>query len=116
MAKECGLATVVVTHHCPTPKSTHESFRTGPSSELNAFFASDMTLDIMDWDPDLWIHGHTHYAFDYPVDDTGQICKTRVVCNPRGYVGYEAPPGARGFDLDKTVEVIAPSRSNEHTS
>ena len=31
----------------------------------------------------LWIHGHTHHEFDYMVGDT------RVVCNPRGYVGYE---------------------------
>jgi hypothetical protein len=28
----------------------------------------------------LWIHGHTHTAFDYTVGNT------RVVCNPRGYV------------------------------
>ena len=27
----------------------------------------------------LWIHGHTHTAFDYWVQGT------RIVCNPRGY-------------------------------
>jgi hypothetical protein len=32
----------------------------------------------------LWTHGHTHEDFDY------HIGSTRVVCNPRGYVGYEA--------------------------
>ena len=31
----------------------------------------------------LWTHGHTHHEFDYMVGST------RVVCNPRGYVGYE---------------------------
>jgi len=31
----------------------------------------------------LWIHGHTHESFDYMVGDT------RIVCNPRGYIGYE---------------------------
>jgi len=32
----------------------------------------------------LWTHGHMHNASDY------MIGETRVVCNPRGYVGYES--------------------------
>jgi hypothetical protein len=31
----------------------------------------------------LWTHGHTHHKFDY------MIGETRIVCNPRGYEGYE---------------------------
>ena len=31
----------------------------------------------------LWTHGHTHENFDY------MIGSTRIVCNPRGYDGYE---------------------------
>ena len=42
----------------------------------------------------LWIHGHTHTAFDYTVRGT------RVVCNPRGYAGEQT-----GFRADLVVEV-----------
>lgn len=31
----------------------------------------------------LWLHGHTHDSFDYPVQTSN--LPTRVVCNPRGY-------------------------------
>jgi hypothetical protein len=32
----------------------------------------------------LWTHGHTHHSFDYVIGET------RIVANPRGYIGYEA--------------------------
>ena len=80
---------VVVTHHAPSPLSIHEQYRTGSNSILNMFFCSDMTVDVMDRDPDLWIHGHVHNAFDYLLDSTEQICSTRIVCNPRGYLNHE---------------------------
>ena len=38
---------------------------------------------ILEHQPRLWIHGHTHESFDY------EIGKTRVVCNPRGYASTE---------------------------
>jgi hypothetical protein len=44
----------------------------------------------------LWTHGHTHEDFDY------MIGTTRIVCNPRGYDGYEER--ADHFEL-KYVEV-----------
>mgnify|MGYP001222896775 CR=1 FL=1 len=46
----------------------------------------------------LWIHGHTHDSFDYPVNGT------RVLCNPRGYAkdGVSENPF---FDPDLVVEV-----------
>jgi hypothetical protein len=44
----------------------------------------------------LWTHGHTHHVFDY------RIGSTRIVCNPRGYVGYE--DRADEFELI-TVEI-----------
>jgi len=44
----------------------------------------------------LWTHGHTHHEFDY------MIGECRVVCNPRGYHGYE--PQADSWTL-KTFEV-----------
>ena len=36
----------------------------------------------------LWTHGHTHEDFDY------HIGSTRILCNPRGYDGYEARAGS----------------------
>lgn len=103
--KAAGRKVVVVTHHAPTPMSIHEQYRTGPQAALNMFFCSDMTLDIMDHNPDLWIHGHVHNAFDYLVDSTKQICSTRVVCNPRGYHGEESDPVLRGFDVNMLIDV-----------
>jgi hypothetical protein len=41
----------------------------------------------------VWTHGHTHDVFDYTV---GQ---TRILCNPRGYKGYEQ----RAEEFDPTV-------------
>jgi hypothetical protein len=39
----------------------------------------------------LWTHGHTHHEFEYVIGET------KVVCNPRGYIGYEA--NATNFKL-----------------
>lgn len=100
--KAAGNKVVVVTHHAPSPRSIHPMYH---GDVMNMFYYSDMTLDIMDHDPDLWIHGHVHNAFDYFVDSTLQICKTRVICNPRGYVGEESDPTTRGFDVDKLIEL-----------
>lgn len=79
--------TVVVTHTCPHPLSVHEQYA---GDQLNPAFVSDLSAVIETHQPDLWVHGHTHSSFDYVVPGA----KTRVVCNPRGYVkrwnyGYE---------------------------
>ncbi len=71
--------TVVVTHTCPHPMSTHPQY-TG--NNLNPAFTSDLNEVIERFQPAAWIHGHTHASFDYVVPATA----TRVVCNPRGYV------------------------------
>jgi len=84
--------TVVVTHHCPHEGSIHPKYK---GDLLNAAFTSDLTDEIELGRPDLWIHGHTHCAFDYVVGET------RIVCNPRGY-GRE---NAARFDPEMVVEV-----------
>ena len=78
--------TVVVTHFLPSPLSISERFRDDP---LNAYFCSDLTGLIEETQPDLWLHGHTHDSFDY------RIGRTRVVCNPRGYLPDEPNPNFR---------------------
>jgi len=74
---------VVVGHHAPSFQSIAEQYRR--DTIMNGCFASDLSELILD-SPEivLWTHGHMHDDFDY------QIGTTRVVCNPRGYQGYEA--------------------------
>lgn len=84
--KDDGQRVVVVTHHAPSLQSIAPEFKSGSYSNLNGAYASDLDEDILDADPDLWIHGHTHVSFAYEVGETA------VICNPRGYVGVEENP------------------------
>ncbi len=91
---------VLITHHGVTSKSIHPVYR---GDALNKFFKSDMDLDLIDASPDLVVHGHTHSALDYMIDET--LSNTRVVCNPRGYHGYESSPESRGFNSILVIEI-----------
>lgn len=86
---------VVVGHHTPSHRSCHPRY--GDDHLMNGGYHSDLSEFIMDRPQiKLWTHGHTHELFDYMVGET------RVVCNPRGYIGYEEL--ADKFEL-KVVEV-----------
>jgi Icc-related predicted phosphoesterase len=81
---------VVVGHHTPSHFSVHPKY--AHDTLMNGGYHSDLIDFIMDRPQiKLWTHGHTHEAFDY------MIKGTRVVCNPRGYDGYE--PIADNFQL-----------------
>lgn len=95
LSEPCGRPTVVVTHHAPSRRSVHPRFAGGP---LNAAFASDVERLMGAGRVALWVHGHMHDSFDYLVRGT------RVVCNPRGYVGVDENPA---FDPRLVVEVGA---------
>jgi len=73
---------IIVGHHSPSRQSTHPRYQADHLT--NGCYSSDLEAFILDH-PEirLWTHGHTHEDFDY------MIGTTRVVCNPRGYVGYE---------------------------
>lgn len=75
-----GNDSVVITHHCPSTQSVPAQYE---NNSLNAFFVCDMEHLIQKAQPKLWVHGHTHFSFDY------NIGKTRVVCNPFGYYNLE---------------------------
>jgi predicted phosphodiesterase len=78
LSKALEGQTVVVTHHSPSPKSIHSRFAGHP---INAAFCSDLEYLMQGPNaPVLWIHGHTHDAFNYVVNG-----RTRVIANPRGY-------------------------------
>ena len=84
---------IVVTHHGPTYKSIDDKHRGG---DINGAYVSDLADLIMDLDPVLWFHGHLHNSSDY------MVANTRVLCNPRGYVGHETNPN---FDVHKFVKI-----------
>lgn len=73
---------VVVGHMAPSFQSVHEKYK--DDKVMNGAYASDLSEFILD-NPQIkvWTHGHTHHNFDY------MIGSTRIVCNPRGYIGYE---------------------------
>ena len=73
---------VVVGHHTPSHQSCHPRY--AKDDLMNGGYHSDLSEFILDRPGiKLWTHGHTHELFDY------MIGVTRVVCNPRGYIGYE---------------------------
>jgi Icc-related predicted phosphoesterase len=67
---------VLVTHHLPSPRSVHPKYADSP---LNKFFMCDIERLIVEKEPALALHGHTHESCDYAIGPT------RVVCNPYGY-------------------------------
>jgi predicted phosphodiesterase len=70
----------VITHHAPTRRSISPRFKGDP---LNPAFVNNLDNEIATMKPDYWIHGHTHSGFRYDCHDT------KVLCNPRGYHGFE---------------------------
>lgn len=70
--------TVVVTHHSPSGQSEHPRYAGG---ELTAAFHSNLEPLIERFQPELWVHGHSHHSVDY------HIGRTRIVSNQRGYPG-----------------------------
>jgi len=68
--------TIVVTHHGPHRRSLAERYA---DDLVSAGFISHLPSLVRE-PVALWVHGHTHTAFDYVENGT------RVVCNPRGYI------------------------------
>lgn len=74
---------VIVSHMAPTFASVHPKYT--KDKAMNGGYASKLDDFILDHSQiKLWTHGHMHDPFDYMVGTT------RVVCNPRGYNGYES--------------------------
>ena len=73
---------VVIGHHGPSEQSIAPQYM--HDRLMNGNFVSNLDSFILERTRiKLWLHGHTHVPFDY------KIGETRVVCNPRGYAGYE---------------------------
>lgn len=72
----------VVTHHYPHYLSLAPEFAGSP---INTCFGNRWEWMIERYQPEFWIHGHTHNVFDYIVEGDDPTKKTRIVCNPQGY-------------------------------
>lgn len=95
VAENADKKYVVVGHHSPSFRSQHDKYK--GDDLMNGGYHSALDEYIMERPQiKLWTHGHTHEVFDY------MIGETRVVCNPRGYAGYEET--ADNFKL-KVVEL-----------
>lgn len=86
--------TVVITHMCPSFRSTHDRFK---QSLASAAFSSN--LDELVAKSDYWVHGHTHDSYDYMIENC------RVICNPCGYPMRTGAPENSGFDPCLIVEI-----------
>ncbi len=84
--------TVVITHHAPSkiclPSTHHDDI-------ISAAYASDLDHVIKQYQPNYWIHGHLHHTVNHAINDT------RIICNPRGYLGEENPD----FDPHMNIEI-----------
>jgi Icc-related predicted phosphoesterase len=86
---------VVITHHAPSFASVNEKYQY--DTTMNGGYASELSEFILDnQNIKFWVHGHMHDPVDY------MIGTTRVVSNPRGYVGYE---DTDQFNPNFTIEI-----------
>lgn len=86
---------VVITHHAPSFASVSPTYI--HDTIMNGGYASEFSEDILDHENiKVWIHGHMHDLSDYMIGDT------RILCNPRGYLPYEA---GNGFDPTFSIEI-----------
>ena len=86
---------VVVTHMAPSFQSVNEKYKWDTTS--NGGYASNLDEFILDNDNiKLWFHGHMHDPVDYTIGET------RVLSNPRGYIGHE---DTSQFDPTRFVEI-----------
>jgi Icc-related predicted phosphoesterase len=88
-----GQKQFVVTHHGPSMQSVPLRYR----SELtSAAYSSNLEELLLTYQPDIYVHGHTHDSMDYLINNT------RVLCNPRGYPG---PGGNKNFNPNLIIEL-----------
>lgn len=98
LTKYADRKVVVITHHSPSKQSIKPKYQ--GDYHMNGGYSSNLEQFILDH-PQIkaWTHGHTHDTFDY------QIGQCRVICNPRGYVGYEHR--AQEFDPNVGFDIEA---------
>lgn len=96
------LPVVMVTHHAPSKLSIKPEYER--DTLMNGGYSSDLSGIMLDH-PEIrvWTHGHTHDEFKYTIGET------TVLCNPRGYSGYETRANSwipKGFDIGTDGTVV----------
>lgn len=90
-----GEKVIVVGHHTPSHQSCHPRY--AHDTIMNGGYHTNYEDYIVEHPQIvLWTHGHTHEKYDY------MIGNTRIICNPRGYIGHEQI--SREFEL-KVIEL-----------
>jgi len=92
--KEKAKKRIIITHHSPTLSSCHDDWKNHP---INVFFHSNLDDLIKSSQADIWVHGHTHNGQDYFIE------KTRVLCNPGGYLSEKNRD--RGFNPELIINL-----------
>ena len=97
-AKLAGEKVVVFTHHGPSLMSRPRGMR---QSAVDYAYYNDCGLEelMFEYEPLVWVHGHSHYPVDYMMGNT------RVVSNPRGYSDFSDTDQGLGFLGDLTIEL-----------
>jgi Icc-related predicted phosphoesterase len=94
LSEPFGGPTVVVSHMAPSMQSVAPEYEADP---VSAAYAS--RLDALVDKCALWVHGHMHARFDYPIG------KGRVICNPLGYPKKDGAAENPDFDPHFIVEI-----------
>lgn len=71
---------VIITHFLPSLACLPNAFVGHPT---NPYFAADLDALIKQYQPNLWLHGHTHLSVNTVIGNT------QVFCNPKGYKDYD---------------------------
>lgn len=103
LQQQAGNKVVLCTHHGVSAKSVAEHFK---GDSMNIFYFTELYFELSDLNPDLAIHGHMHNFSDYPLDSNPEVCKTRVICNPRGYHTATGPYETTGFNPLLVVDLV----------
>lgn len=93
ISKNNNQKTVVISHHGPSAQSVTPEYK---DDKLAPAYCSNLDAILHEFEPQLWIHGHTHHNVDY------HIGKTRVLSNQRGYVPEER---VKTFDESFIIEI-----------
>ncbi|MFI3121156.1 MAG: metallophosphoesterase [Methylococcaceae bacterium] len=92
LARPFAGKTVVISHHAPSLWSWN-----GSALALKKLaYCNDLKPLLHEYEIAAWFHGHVHSPMDYRITDT------RILCNPRGYLGTKI---VAGFDRNRVVEI-----------
>jgi len=83
---------VVMTHHAPSYQCINEYYR--QNSDLNNAYYSNLDELILEYQPAVWLFGHSHTISDFNIE------KTRLINNCVGYPGETT-----GFDPELIIEI-----------